>query len=468
MLNLRIKELFSLTCCKQLMSYLTSLLLFAVLASLPLVVASLKGINLGIGLLPTILYSLPIISMLLLLKSKWMIISLMSVICIGTLFEISMLLIGGSLLESGMIIAILTTTKEEATAVANSNLAVLWYLIPVLFLYVGVCALYFRTHQPKLSIKVFLFILCFVLTSAHYTIKGADTLLIEQQWHENAIFNRPPYRFYCKLSRAVNKIIIQKKMVDAAKNLCDFTYNATRGTVLESKEVYLFCIGESMRYENVSMNNTYERKTTPCLENTNNIILYSNYYSTACLTMYAVPLLITPATPSTFDLTYTTRSIFAPFKESGFKTFIIATKGQLLTYADRSYLSLGVDSMIIVENDVDIIDKIDTLTELHSKCFIMSELWGSHHPYYNYPPEYEIYSPTNHTDPSKFNDEKFFINSYDNTILYTDYILSSVIESLDKKNICSALFYTSDHGESISNDRYGHGFEHYPTPRDKY
>ena len=56
----------------------------------------------------------------------------------------------------------------------------------------------------------------------------------------------------------------------------------------------------------------------------------------------------------------------------------------------------------------------------------------------------------------------------DNSILYTDYILSSLAKELDPMNICAAMLYTSDHGESISNERYGHGFEHYPEPVDLY
>ena len=51
------------------------------------------------------------------------------------------------------------------------------------------------------------------------------------------------------------------------------------------------------------------------------------------------------------------------------------------------------------------------------------------------------------------------INAYDNTILYTDYLIHTVIEKLrTMKNIRSCMLYVSDHGESLGeNNLYMHG-----------
>ncbi len=51
------------------------------------------------------------------------------------------------------------------------------------------------------------------------------------------------------------------------------------------------------------------------------------------------------------------------------------------------------------------------------------------------------------------------LNSYDNSILYTDYILDQFISILDKQNRNISFLYCSDHGENILDDgtnRFGH------------
>lgn len=448
--------------------FCATIVLFVAIALFPLVIIKLEGVSLGIGMIPTILYVLPLILLFTLPRQRWITILLTTLVCIASVAEVSMLLIGKNLLESGMIVAILTTTAEEAAAVMDSNLSVLWYVVPMMVLYVFACIYYYKIKLPNFKTRFVGFTCVFILVAGYYLTKTWDVDRSRYKWYEDTILSRPPYHFYCQLYRATDNIITQNQMANAASEMSDFSYRAKRSSSNSINETYILCIGESMRYGNVSINGTYPRTTTPNLEELGNLISYTDYYSTACLTMYAVPLLITPATPSTYEQSYLARSIFAPFEEIGFKTFILATKGQLLLHDNRDYLRLGVDSIVIMNNDSCVIDLVKEITTEYPKSFILIELWGSHHPYYNYPQEFDIYTPTNHTDPAKYTDERYFINAYDNSILYTDYILSSLAKELDPMNICAAMLYTSDHGESISNERYGHGFEHYPEPVDLY
>jgi lipid A ethanolaminephosphotransferase len=49
-------------------------------------------------------------------------------------------------------------------------------------------------------------------------------------------------------------------------------------------------------------------------------------------------------------------------------------------------------------------------------------------------------------------------NSYDNTILYTDFVLGNIINELDKSSAPYVFIYISDHGESLmENGRVFHG-----------
>ena len=96
------------------------------------------------------------------------------------------------------------------------------------------------------------------------------------------------------------------------------------------------------------------------------------------------------------------------------------------------------------------------------KTFVVLHTSTSHGPTYfkKYPYEFEEFYPVcTEVEMSKAN-KRHLINAYDNTILYTDYILYSVIEelrSLPEDTRC-CMIYVSDHGESLGeNDIYMHG-----------
>ncbi len=61
------------------------------------------------------------------------------------------------------------------------------------------------------------------------------------------------------------------------------------------------------------------------------------------------------------------------------------------------------------------------------------------------------------------------MNTYDNTLLYTDFLLSRIIESLKAiPNYTTALLYVSDHGESLGeNGIYLHGMPYFLAPREQ-
>lgn len=50
------------------------------------------------------------------------------------------------------------------------------------------------------------------------------------------------------------------------------------------------------------------------------------------------------------------------------------------------------------------------------------------------------------------NVKKVLVNSYDNAILYTDYLIDSTIRLLEQTNRPALLLYVSDHGENLMDD----------------
>ncbi len=62
------------------------------------------------------------------------------------------------------------------------------------------------------------------------------------------------------------------------------------------------------------------------------------------------------------------------------------------------------------------------------------------------------------------------VNAYDNTIVYTDYILHNVIENLKElKDYKSTMLFVSDHGESLGEKNlYMHGVPLSIAPKEQY
>lgn len=96
---------------------------------------------------------------------------------------------------------------------------------------------------------------------------------------------------------------------------------------------------------------------------------------------------------------------------------------------------------------------VATLPSLQGRHLVVLHMLGSHGPGYHlrHPPEFERFTPAcRETDFSKCEVEHI-VNSYDNTVLYTDHVLASTIESLRaiSDRVDSAVLFVSDHGESL-------------------
>ena len=105
------------------------------------------------------------------------------------------------------------------------------------------------------------------------------------------------------------------------------------------------------------------------------------------------------------------------------------------------------------------------------KVLIILHTGTSHGPTYNkkYPAEFEIFTPVCNTVEMAKADPSELMNAYDNTILYTDYIVHSVIETLRGiPSRRSCMMFVSDHGESLGeNNLYMHGVPMSMAPKEQ-
>lgn len=95
------------------------------------------------------------------------------------------------------------------------------------------------------------------------------------------------------------------------------------------------------------------------------------------------------------------------------------------------------------------------------KVLVVLHCYTSHGPSYysNYPAEFEVFTPACHTVDLTKSTREELLNAYDNTIVYTDYLLDRLISRLDaiEGRKCAVIFL-SDHGESLGEKgSYMHG-----------
>ena len=403
----------------------------------------------------SILFALPIMTIVLSFKHKWLSYAILGILSVCTFAEIIMVVAYGQFIIAGNILATLTTTAEESASFAQNAMYILWYFIPII---VAFGLFVFLSSLREINYKVNLCAIgvsCLLIIGfvGYKQVSFYNNTLTLRYYVDNRIWNRPPYNMFFQIHNVIKGQRVKNNIKHA--QYCNFESTKPQ---ISQKEIYVLGIGESMRYNNLSLNGQYPRSTTPRLEALDNLVLFNNYYSTACLTMYSVPQILTRATPQEYELNYKEKSIFKPFQEVGFKTYCIVCKN-LLTY--ETYLTNGMDSLICVEQDKDIPLTIDSLSAIYPKTFFIVQFLGNHSFYYNYEPEFDVYKPNINDNPE---DKSFdsYLNAYDNTILYADYILSKIIHTINQPNTISGFLFVSDHGEILSEDtldggKYGHG-----------
>ena len=111
------------------------------------------------------------------------------------------------------------------------------------------------------------------------------------------------------------------------------------------------------------------------------------------------------------------------------------------------------------------------LNSTKNKILIVLHTSTSHGPTYykKYPKLFEKFTPVCKSVELANCTQEELINAYDNTIVYTDYILASVIKELKQlDSYNSSMIFISDHGESLGeNNLYMHGIPTSIAPKEQ-
>ena len=268
------------------------------------------------------------------------------------------------------------------------------------------------------------------------------------------------FTLYAKYITYMDEISKFKKVAELrVQNLSDI--NASKA---QKGETYVVVIGESQNRDHMGSYG-YFRDTTPKLEKENLLQLeypYSNQVYTTAVLSYA----LTEANSLNKIDYFKAYSIVDIVQRAGFKTYWITNQvlkggwdNVISVIANRCDKLIGLNkgfgkTVSTSEYDMALLPYLQTI--LHKKTnenkIIFVHLMGNHNRYSDrYPKEFNKYNDYlqydemgNIVDVGGMTD---FINSYDNSILYNDAVLSKIIDVFKKEK--GALLYFADHSEGV-------------------
>lgn len=237
-------------------------------------------------------------------------------------------------------------------------------------------------------------------------------------------------------------------------------------------DIIMLVIGESARRDHWNLYG-YERNTTPFMSSRQTELLrFDNMISQSVATRNALSAMLSRYPVLRSDgkqSNQVERSIIAAFNQAGYQTWWISNQGQS-GWVDNPITLLANDAKqiyFINSNDHNTTGRWDeallpyverALSEPTGKKMLVVHLMGSHFNYgHRYPEQFAQFTPhlSNKWLPNQTakSDAQKVINSYDNSILYTDYILDRLLQTLQQFSNKNILFlYISDHGEDLKSE----------------
>lgn len=234
--------------------------------------------------------------------------------------------------------------------------------------------------------------------------------------------------------------------------------------------------GETARAESFSLGG-YKKNTNPELAR-QDITYFSDTSSCGTITAVSLPCMFSAYTRDdyTHEKGLETENLLDVLKHAGVHVEWWDNNTGHKSVADRvtSIALSASDNPKYCKNgeclDGIFLDKLDTwMSGVTQDTVLVLHQLGSHGPayYLRYPDEYRRFTPDcQSAEFSKCSREEI-LNAYDNSIAYTDHIISSVIDRLrDKQDkLDTSLIYMSDHGESVGEfGLYLHGAPYFVAP----
>ncbi|RRW74366.1 phosphoethanolamine transferase EptA [Pantoea dispersa] len=265
---------------------------------------------------------------------------------------------------------------------------------------------------------------------------------------------------------------VDQRYLQGSQALVKIGEDAQKGPLITAepkKTLVVLVVGETARAENFSLGG-YARDTNPQLKK-QQVIYYPNASSCGTETAISVPCMFSNMPREHYDanLAHHQEGVLDVLAHAGVSVLWRENDGGCKGACDRvphtdmtqwqlpQYCHDGfcLDDVLLHRFD-------NYVDSLHNDGIIVLHQMGSHGPAYfkRYPAAFQRFTPTCDSNQIQDCDHQALVNTYDNSLLYTDDMLSRTIDKLkglsDRFNV--ALVYLSDHGESLGeHGMYLHG-----------
>lgn len=378
----------------------------------------------------------------------------------------------GTIVDRDIIRSALETDRLEAgellTAGFARHLALYWVLPSALVLWV-------RLEHPsglRLVARAALVMLLSTVTLVATVWAGYRSFSVLGREHtELRMLVNPTYAIYSAVE------VLAARAEDAPMKLIPVADDATRRTPADTRpRVVVFVLGETARADHLQLNG-YSRETNPRLSD-RQVINFSRVSSCGTSTAVSVPCIFSLAGRHSFDVEDSRRreNLLHVLQRSGIRVLWrennTGCKGvcdgfeldNFRNATDRRFCDQDgcVDEIMLADLE-------ERILESSQDMFIVMHQAGSHGPAYyrRYPDEFRVFEPECRSDAPESCTTEELVNSYDNSILYTDHFLDRLIGILDGLSAerSVSMIYASDHGESLGeNGLFLHGLPYAIAP----
>ena len=239
----------------------------------------------------------------------------------------------------------------------------------------------------------------------------------------------------------------------------------SRWAARKTRSLTVIVVGETARSANFSLNG-YARETNPHLAKVSGLISYPEARSCGTDTSHSLPCMFSGLGRANFSIDRAARQedLLDIVQRAGFSVLWrenqAGCKGVCQRVPTETLVNTHLQKFYEVTDALDealLNNLTDRVKGLGGDGVFVLHMMGSHGPAYykRYPEPFERFRPACKQSQFSRCTSQEIVNAYDNSIVYTDYVLYRLIELLqgyDRDGISTAMIYLSDHGESLGED----------------